>query len=38
MFKGLAADFETLRNDSEAWAQELAERAEWDAAMPGGAD
>ena len=31
---GLAADFESLRNNAEAWKQELAERAEWDAAMP----
>jgi hypothetical protein len=32
--RGLVADFDALRNDPEAWAQELAERAEWDAAIP----
>jgi predicted transcriptional regulator len=31
---GLASDFEALQNNPEAWSQELAERAEWDAAMP----
>lgn len=30
---GLAADFEALRNDPVAWAQELDERALWDGAM-----
>ena len=28
---GLAADFDALRSNPEAWAQELQERAEWDA-------
>ena len=28
---GLASDFEALRSDPKAWAQELQERAEWDA-------
>lgn len=36
--EGLADDFEAIRNDPEAWSQELAERAEWDAAMQAEAD
>jgi hypothetical protein len=31
--EGLNADFAALRNDPEAWAEEQAERAAWDATL-----
>jgi predicted transcriptional regulator len=31
--QGLAADFAALREDREAWQEEIDERAEWDAAL-----
>ena len=31
--KGLAADFDALRADPQAWANERSERAEWDAVV-----
>lgn len=31
--EGLSADFAALRADPEAWAEEAAERAVWDAAL-----
>ena len=30
---GLAADFQALRSDPEAWGSELEERAAWDATL-----
>ena len=33
---GLNADFAALRGDQDAWTEELAERAEWDAALSDG--
>lgn len=37
-FEGLAADYAALRADPEAWAEELAERARWDATLMDGLD
>ena len=31
--EGLAGDFEALRNDPEAWQDELEERAAWDGTL-----
>lgn len=31
--QGLAADFSALREDSEAWQEELEERAAWDGVL-----
>ena len=35
-FEGLNAAFATLQADPEAWAEELAERAMWDATLADG--
>jgi predicted transcriptional regulator len=34
--EGLADDFAALRADPKAWAEELAERAEWDTTLADG--
>lgn len=36
--EGLAADYAALRSDSEAWADELAERKSWEATLMDGLD
>ncbi len=36
--EGLNADFAALRNDPVVWADEQAERAEWDATLADGLD
>jgi len=37
-FEGLAADYAALKADPEAWAEELAERQQWEATLMDGLD